>query len=708
MRAITRIHLSDCGWHEAYYRNLTVRLADPRTGKPEHTVLSLENTGGKTSFLALVLSCFDTNERRFLKTLIRHNQRFEDYFGELPAFIIVEWDLSAGQTSLLETERLVTGQVVVPRGEGQRRVVERRFFSFRSAPGLTLEDIPARGLTGFKTHGPLNGHQDVQRWLHSMRVDHPGKFQVFEKQSDWKRKLAEEKIDADLIAAQVEFNRNEGGIEDFLNFRTEDEFVRKFLGLTIPEAEAESVRSLLAQHVERLTELPILERRRDAMRGLKERFAPFLETARGAQAAEENLAHDVNEASRLRTGLEARKVQAEARQESEREKTDRHEMAAKTAEAACTAARVELASATLETARRRHEAAEQSAKASESEEAHARKRLTLLQAASAMLGILNDRARAQKIQDAINAANANLEPHRAALRRLGTTLAATLHDRVARLRKHQRECTETAENLKRCAVTADEERRAALDHAQSAHKAITGIDRDLEHASESRRRLEAEGIIEPSESADLATNRHAQAAEMAKDSARILREEAHEHDRRATAKREEESKLKEELSDLRHALRRLQERLQEGETKRRELAVDAAILKLAGVDEIDPDADGVERLLETEKTRISRKVREDESRIEILKEAQDSLEATGLAGIDKDVRLVVERLREAGLHDAQPHAVYTSRILGCATAVRSFAEDDPAAFAGVAVPNSNGLEAARHALRSPPPRSADR
>ena len=93
--------------------------------------------------------------------------------------------------------------------------------------------------------------------------------------------------------------------------------------------------------------------------------------------------------------------------------------------------------------------------------------------------------------------------------------------------------------------------------------------------------------------------------------------------------------------------------MQEGETKRRELAFDAATLKLAGVDEIDPDAEGVERLLETEKTRTSRKVREDESRIEILKDAQDSLEATGLAGIDKDVRLVVERLREAGLHDAQ-------------------------------------------------------
>ena len=69
MRYITRIHLSDCGWHEAYYPGTTIKLADPRTGEPTHTVFSLENTGGKTSFLALVLSCFDPSERRFLKTL---------------------------------------------------------------------------------------------------------------------------------------------------------------------------------------------------------------------------------------------------------------------------------------------------------------------------------------------------------------------------------------------------------------------------------------------------------------------------------------------------------------------------------------------------------------------------------------------------------------------------------------------------------------
>ena len=151
----------------------------------------------------------------------------------MPAFILVEWDLSGGQASFLESDRLVTGQLVVPRGEGRQREFDRRFFTFRSVPGLTFDNIPAPGLKGFDEHGRLNGHQDVQRWLHGMRSNHSGNFQDFAKQSDWKRKLAEEKIDTELLAAQVEFNRNEGGIEDFLNFRNESQFVRKFLAMTV-------------------------------------------------------------------------------------------------------------------------------------------------------------------------------------------------------------------------------------------------------------------------------------------------------------------------------------------------------------------------------------------------------------------------------------------------------------------------------------------
>ena len=354
MRCITRIHLSDCGWHEAYYPGTTIELADPRTGEPAHTVFSLENTGGKTSFLSLVLSCFDTSERRFLNTLIRPNQKFGDYFSDVPAFILVEWDLSGGQASLLDPERLVTGQVVVPRGEGRQREFDRRFFTFRTTPDLSFDDIPAPGLGGFEKHGRLSGHQDAQRWLHAMRSGHPGNFQDFVKQSDWKRKLAEEKIDTELLATQVEFNRSEGGIEDFLNFRSESQFLRKFLAMTVPEAEAAAVRGVLAEHVVKLSDLPRLQRRQDAMRRLKEKFAPFVDIAGRAQAAQEEVSRLSRHASSLKAALVEREDRASLRAEELTGIAVEHETAGKEAEAACKTARVELASAAVETARRLH------------------------------------------------------------------------------------------------------------------------------------------------------------------------------------------------------------------------------------------------------------------------------------------------------------------------------------------------------------------
>ena len=165
-----------------------------------------------------MLSCFDTHEKRFLKTLIRPNQRFGDYFGSVPAFILVEWDLSGGQETFLEPLRLVTGQVVVPRGEGRERELDRHFFAFRTATGLTLESIPAPGLDGFDQFGRMNGHRDVTRWLHEMRSGHPGNFQSFAKHKDWKRRLAEEKIDTDLLGQSGRLQPKRGRHRGFPEF----------------------------------------------------------------------------------------------------------------------------------------------------------------------------------------------------------------------------------------------------------------------------------------------------------------------------------------------------------------------------------------------------------------------------------------------------------------------------------------------------------
>ena len=705
MRYITRIHLSDCGWHEAYYPGTTIELADPRTGEPRHTVFSLENTGGKTSFLALVLSCFDPSERRFLKTLIRPNQKFSDYFGGVPAFILVEWDLSGGQKSFLDAQRLVTGQLVVPRGEGRQRELDRYFFAFRSAPGLALDDIPAPGLRGCEAHRRLHGHQDVQRWLYTMRSSHPGNFQSFVKQSDWKRKLAEEKIDTELLAVQVEFNRSEGGIEEFLNFRSEAQFMRKFLAMTVPETEAGPVRAVLAEHVGRLVDLPRLERRRDAMRKLRERFAPFVEIAGEAQAAQEDVLRRTGNAAGLRAALEGHGAQASQRAAALSERARTHEAAANQAEAACREARVELASAMVEMARGRHAAAKALAAAREEELAQARSRAHLLQGAVLMREILDDRARSESLREAIDAKHADLQPLRDTLRSMGAALEATLSRRAAAMRERQRSLTDDATESKATAREAEEQRTANDESAQAERRKIAGIDVDLGHACDFRARLEEEEVLVSGEGAEAASHRHAEAAWAARDEALDLRRQADEKDEAARAHRDRQANLKTEQSGIASEIGSLQETVREGDETRRSLAFDSTILELTGESEVDPDSVAVERVLADARDRCATRLRDNERRQELLEADRESLEATGLASIDKDVRAVTERLRASGMPDAQPYAAYLSAIVRSPDGVRRFAELDPARFAGVAVPNRNTLDAARRVLQSPPPLS---
>lgn len=702
MRYITRIHLSDCGWHEAYFPGTTIELADPRTGKPRHTVFSLENTGGKTSFLALVLSCFDTHERRFLKTLIRPNQKFGDYFGDVPGFILVEWDLSEGQTNFLDSERLITGQVVVPRGERHQRELERRFFTFRSTPGLALDDVPAPGLKGFEAHGRLNGHQDVQRWLHTLRTSYPGNFQDFSRQSDWKRKLAEEKIDTELLAAQVEFNRDEGGIEDFLNFRNESDFIRKFLAMTVPATEAGAVRGVLAEHVGRLADLPRLQRRRDAMRGLEEKFAPFVVIAEEAEEARREASRRSRHAAGIKAALDEQRLQESRQAQAHDEAAGAHENAAEEAAVARKAAQIELASALVELARRRHEAAE--ARNAESQEALRQEsmRKQLLQGALLLREVLDDRARYEALQEAIDAEHADLQPRREALGAVGANLAATLDQRSAALRERQRALEGGARQSRAAAQEAEKARAASLEIAQTERRAMAGIEADLGHTREFRAALEQQQVLESGESAEAASRRHAAAAQAAEDRACDLRAHAAAKEAQSREARDERSDLKAKVSGLETDVRALRETLREGEAKRRDLALDSTILELAGEGRIDPDADAVPRMLADARSKCAARIREQQRRQDMLEYDRASLEATGLASIDGNARAIVERLRTSGVPDAQPYAAYLCEIVRAPDDVRRIAELDPARFTGVAVPNRNALDVARRALQPPP------
>lgn len=702
MRYITRIHLSDCGWREAYYPGTTIDLTDPRTGKPTHTVFNMENTGGKTSFLSLVLSCFDTNERRFLKTLIRPNQKFGDYFWDAPAFILVEWDISGDQASLLERPRLVTGQIVVPRGDGQQRELERHFFTFRSTPDLAFEDIPAPGLRGF-ARGRLNGRQDVQRWLYEMRSTHPGNFQAFDNQTHWKRKLAEEKIDAALLAAQVEFNRSEGGIEDFLNFRDEAQFVRKFLAMTVPESEAGEVRKVLADHIDKLSDRPKLIRRRDAMRQLQERFAPFVEIADKVQSTRTDVERQVVHAAGLKAALGERGVQAAEQAEKLAKVASDHEAAAKDAAAKGREAQVLYASAVVETARRKAENADALFKEHERKLAEAQLRKRLFAAAVLLREIQDDRARSEGLQQDIDSQNAELEPRREQIRAIGADLKVTLELRAAEARERQRAFEEEAKKLTAEAEAAEKAHVTAAERARSAVQEVTRIERSIQHVDEQRTGLESKEVLRPGESGLAAADRHTQAAQSAAEHGQENSDKAHVKEIAAKEEAERRSKLQAEQAHLEGEITPVVEAAKGAEVRRREFAFHQTILRLTGENEVDPDTDTIVRALADARRKAANALRDAERRQEVLQADRESLEAVGLASVDKDVLGVAERLRESGIRDAQPYAAWLSGIVDSPTEIRRVAEMDPARFVGVAVPDQNALARAREALRSGPP-----
>ena len=67
------------------------------------------------------------------------------------------------------------------------------------------------------------------------------------------------------------------------------------------------------------------------------------------------------------------------------------------------------------------------------------------------------------------------------------------------------------------------------------------------------------------------------------------------------------------------------------------------ILEVSGESEVDPESEAVGRLLADARSKCAAKLREDERQHEILQAERESLEATGLASIDADVRVVAGR-----------------------------------------------------------------
>lgn len=149
--------------------------------------------------------------------------------------------------------RLLTGQAVAMRPAAEPPD-ERMFFSFEEDADMSLDDLPGPRLSDT----PILSLSKFSDWLHEKQRLSQGNLFITRKQSDWHRHLEACLIDLPMLRMQVDFSATEGGFDKgFLGFQSEEQFLRRFLYLTMDAGRAASVRDAVAAACDKLRRRPL-------------------------------------------------------------------------------------------------------------------------------------------------------------------------------------------------------------------------------------------------------------------------------------------------------------------------------------------------------------------------------------------------------------------------------------------------------------------
>lgn len=695
MQKISRIHLGNCGYRTAWYEGMTLELTDPDSGQPTDTLINLENGGGKTTLIGLVFSCFETAQEKFLKHIQSKHNTFSQYFTHdgVPGFVIVEW-LMPSRTAGGKLHRLLTGQAVAVRSHTEPPEVDRMFFSFEERADLSLPDIPAPGLA----QPAPTSMAEFSRWIHAQQKKYPGDvFISHNRQAEWQRHLKDERlIDLDMLRMQVNFSAQEGGFDTgFLDFRSEGEFLRKFLHLTSDTTKADEARKLVVAVCEKHRRKPQFQRRRDELTKFRASLNAFAEAA---QLYLETLAAKramLIQGARLVQALQARAVvlRLDRDREAEFERTQRALAAAAVADSALFAK--ELATVTwawhqkrVAEAKARKDAADGQVKSLERDE-------RLIRAARLQKEIIGIGEELKELEALAEAERANLKPTKdhaeiqgalfrralfneeprlnAAVRALDERAAARERSKAAlRKQKSQAEALEMQQVQERSRLQAAEEAYTRRRQALEADKTFLGPD---ESTAEALERL----------------NTRVKTATAERDTHRASRESsarvAGEHRRSASAERVR-------AAELTGMARSLGEFIARGESELERLSQLPALLNAVESDRADPLSAALPARLREVIAESAKQVSVGDVRLAELRAAKQAIEDTGVAGYSADVALVVHALQQSGVRSAKAYNEYISHVLPDADKARALVASDPARFLGVAVASAE-LDKAR-------------
>lgn len=250
MSKLLRCYVANYGLNDSWYDGV---LLDFRNNdKAVHSIINLDNGGGKTTLLSFLFSVIDPRKDYFLKSRQNANHKVSDYFSKngVPGTCILEW--SAPSTS--NPRRVyVTGRSVHLK---PNQDVEDVMFCYFKDSACAIEDFPGPNLGD---NEPAMHWDAIQKWL-SVRKKEQGFFQNAVQTSWFDRLRADGIVDSAMIRTQMKFSETEGGVDSFVAFKTQEEFLKKFIELASPDEILDKVHQGVAEFKTKAKNLPELEK----------------------------------------------------------------------------------------------------------------------------------------------------------------------------------------------------------------------------------------------------------------------------------------------------------------------------------------------------------------------------------------------------------------------------------------------------------------
>jgi chromosome segregation ATPase len=697
MYFISRFHVAGFGHKDAWYDGLTFDFRDRAddAGSPTHLILQAPNGTGKTSLLGAMFSVFEPDQNQFLPKLADPVRQFKGYLdpGGRPSLLAIELKTDGSSNTV------VIGNVSALR-DGASGEVSRHYFSYRAdANGgmfdgrVSFDSLP--GLTD--APGRLDGWDQWLAWLKTMRKRAAAHdwFQT-DNQTDWNRNLTKNfSVDVALYRKMLQFSRVEGGVDKgFLSFKTQTDFLREFMALTLPEELLADALKLVHSESARMKAKPQREAERDAVIRLEAAFAGFAEQAAVLRAAEER--HEAID-TRLRR-LAAAMIEIHLQQRKRQNELDElvKEMNSRRTGAQRQIQRLDLnLDSVRETAFTMNaKMLAQNAEEMKRRRDEARRSRLANKAAQHVIGIELLEQRLGDVQAEIDRADAGLKNWRDEATRVGTRYACAVTVERKRLDLERGLLKQDLEHHEASIKNLESTRTELLERRTLLKTRADGLERELAALRGLALTLVREGwLASEDELAPDALARHQaavaeaeaafEAAETREQAARSRVEALQDAAAQARQTHQTAKKAVVAATELESTISRQGERLR---------ALPGYAL-LGGAGDLLA-ASVASELLRVERDYHAKQIRTDADAARV-KEAIEAIDRTRLAPPPPDTLVVAEHLRAAGITSAKPHLGYLAAVVPEREQATAVYLSDPARFAGVAIANPKELEAAR-------------